>query len=91
MLGHAEYDPRNPQTAEQIREELDPRLIPLYDYCEENNVIVPNQLKHAPSNVLMLFEDHRLRPQIWKFVYWRWSQQLEVPAEGPRIYADEQE
>ena len=70
-IAFAEYDPKTHQTEEAIREELDPSLLPLHDYCNDHNVTTVNELYRANEEIVLLFNDPRHRPHIWKYIYWR--------------------
>ena len=88
-INEAIFDPRNPQSADEIYDELDARLHPLYDFCERFEVFSPLGLAHADPEIRLLLDDHYLRPQILKYLYWRKVMNTAPGEVIPRIYADQ--
>ena len=52
------YNPKKPQSVDEVLKELDERLNPLIRYCEANNVTTCASLAAAPNQVQMLLCIH---------------------------------
>ena len=77
-LGTAEYDPRKPESVEQVFESMDPRLHGLIQFCLVNNVTTLAGLQDAPMEIKNQLKDHALRPAILKYLLWKRSQAARV-------------
>ena len=85
------YNPKMPDSVDEMLKKLDERLAPLIQYCEANSVTTCQSLVAAPRQVQMLLFIHKLRPQILKYIQWRQSRADPQRAREFRVYADAEE
>ena len=67
-IGHAVHDPRMPSLRDQVLEAMDPQLLPVWEFCEARNVKKITDLEGAPKQTMQLLKNHRLLPEILKYI-----------------------
>ena len=90
-LGRAVWNPRKPESVEQVIETLDPRLHDVLQFCEREKITKLKDLQDAPKDIQALLDDHTLRPLILKYLFWRANQANAATTQSVREYADKEE
>ena len=88
VLAEAEFDPRNPQTIDELLDEMPDKILRLYEWCEREDVVDAKGLAEAPPELKSAISDHKLRPKVLKLLLWRKTTNFRVISPEVQIYAD---
>ena len=70
-VGNAVLDPLIPVLQDQVLDNLDSRLFPLWQFCQSRDIKMIIGLKDAPQHLQELLKNHQLRPEILKYLHER--------------------
>ena len=64
VLGLATYDPAKHESRDQLIENLDVQLLPIFDQCYQASITTVGELMDGPTEYHAIIREHQLLPHL---------------------------